>query len=375
MPMPASNRAQVPPKLALDKLRLDEENPRLASLMIYQPSQDDLVRSLWSEMAVDEIALSIAANGYYEDEPVIVTPSFNSKVRRYTVIEGNRRLAAVLLLRDESLRQKAGATGLPLITPSARRSLDEIPVSFRPNRRSVWEYIGFRHVNGTKPWDAFSKAKYVARVHEKYGESLESIASKIGDTHSTVARLYRGFKVLRQGEEMTAFEKEDRVRTRFYFSHLYTAVDYPEFQQYLGITNNRWPRQDPVPKRRLPELEDVLIWLYGSESKDIQPVVKRQAPDLSRLRSVIAKPLALSVLKSGYSLDAAYERSIGDKRRFRDAVFKAKEELQNAKATVTTGYKGEESLLDTMEGSYETAGSILEEMRSKRHAAGGRKAS
>ena len=230
-------------------------------------------------------------------------------------------------------------------------------------------------MNGIKPWDSFSKAKYVARVHEQFGESLKSIATRIGDTHSTVARLYRGFKVLRQGEQMTAFEKEDRVKTRFYFSHLYTAVDYSEFQRYLGITDARWSRQDPVPKRRLPELEDVLVWLYGSESKDVQPVVKRQAPDLGHLRSVIAEPAALTLLKSGYTLDAAYERSIGDTRRFRDAAFKAKEELQTAKATVTTGYKGEKLLLDTMEGSYDTAGSILDEMRSKRLAAGRRKAS
>ena len=362
--------------LPIEQLLLDEENPRLSSSAVDKPNQEDLIRVLWTEMAVDEVALSIAANGYYRDEALLVIPHRDSKGApngRYVVVEGNRRLAAVLLLRDLNLREKIKATSLPSIDDDVRRGLDVLPAFIHPDRESIWAYVGFRHVNGTRPWDAFSKANYVARVHEKFGVLLEDIADRIGDTHLTVVRLYFGYKILRQAEETAGFDKEDRVRNRFYFSHLYTAVAYPEFRSFLGVTEEREKRHDPVPKSKLGELADLMVWLYGRKSTNTQPVVRTQSPDLTRLRNVIGKASALSLLRRGYPLDVAFEDSIGDPRRFREALFAAKEELQKAKATVTTGYAGEEHLVETMEAIVATAQSIAEEMRVKRGAVSGRR--
>jgi hypothetical protein len=361
--------------LSVKHLLLDKENPRLASSAVGEPTPEELLRVLWTEMAVDEVALSIAANGYYRDEALLVIPERDSHAdpQRYIVVEGNRRLAAVLLLRDPALRDKLKATSLPSIDEDARRALDVLPAFIHPDRESIWAYVGFRHVNGTKPWDAFSKAKYVARVHEEFGVPLKDIAGKIGDVHSTVQRLYLGYKVLRQAEETAGFDKEDRVRNRFYFSHLYTAVDYPEFRSFLGITEDRAKRRYPVAKSKLDDLRDLMMWLYGRKSANTQPIVRTQAPDLNRLKDVIAKPSALSLLRRDYSLDVAFEASIGDPRRFREALFAAKEELQKAKATVTTGYAGEEDLLKTMDGIVATANSVWEEMKTRRETPSGRR--
>jgi hypothetical protein len=56
---------------------------------------------------------------------------------------------------------------------------------------------------------------------------------------------------------------------------------------------------------------------------------------------------------------------VGEKERFREALVTAKEELLQAKATVTTGYEGELDLLETMENIVQVSDSILEEMRDK----------
>jgi hypothetical protein len=372
----SANVSQDIVDLPVEQLLLDKENPRLASSLVDQPTQEDLLRVLWTEMAVDEVALSIAANGYYRDEALLVIPEKDSGAPskgRYIVVEGNRRLGAVLLLRDSALRDRIKATSLPTITETDRRALDRLPAFIHSDRESIWAYVGFRHVNGTKPWDAFSKARYVARVHEEFHVPLGEIAGRIGDKHSTVLRLYSGYKVLRQAEDMAGFDKEDRVRNRFYFSHLYTAVDYPEFRSFLGITEERAKRRDPVPKSKLDDLAELMVWLYGRKSTSTEPVVRTQSPDLNRLRTIIGKPSSLSLLRRGYLLDAAFEHSKGDPRRFREALFAAKEELQKAKATVTTGYNGEEDLLDTMEGLVATGQSVLDEMRTKRETASGRR--
>ena len=352
--------------VSVDQLLLDAENPRLASLT-GGDSQEDILRLLWAEMAVDEVAFSIAANGFFPEEPLLVIPAPVGKgLNKYIVVEGNRRLAAVLLLREAKLRGKLKATDLPPIDLKRRAGLDELPVFVYPSRKKLWTFCGFRHINGVKPWDAFSKAQYVAVVNEKYGMPLDEIARRIGDRHATVKRLYRGYKVLAQAEEKAGFDKVDRVRNRFYFSHLYTAVDQIEFQKFLGIDAEASLKPNPVPKSKLEELKELMIWLYGKKSAGKEPVVRTQSPDLNTLREVIGKPASLSALRSGYSLDRAHEISIGDKRRFRESITRAKEELQQAKGTVTTGYAGEEDLYEMGSDITLYATKIREEMETKR---------
>src|SRR5690348_15991551 len=74
-------------RIPTEKLRLDAGNPRLAELgMRSTASQFDILKALWDEMAVEEVAMSIAYSGYFEHEPLLVEAS---KDNTYTVIEGN----------------------------------------------------------------------------------------------------------------------------------------------------------------------------------------------------------------------------------------------------------------------------------------------
>lgn len=359
--------------IPIERLLLDTENPRL-TWRVDGDSQDDLLKMLWTHMSVDEVALSIAENGFFRSEPLFVIiknpQEQDPSKRKYVVIEGNRRLSAVLLLRDKRLRQKIGATDLPDIGPDRRASLDSLPSIVYPNRESLWTTVGFRHINGIKVWDSFSKAKYVAQVHETYNVSLQEIADRIGDRHATVKRLYRGYKILEQAEIQSGFDKEDIARNHFYFSHLYTAADYKEFQDFLGIDPDAPLGPNLVPQSKIRELGELITWLYGKKSAGIRPIVQTQNPDLNTLREVIGKPDSLSALRSGYPLERAYAVAIGDKRRFRDALTSAKVELQNAKATVTTGYAGEEDMFTTIQDVKLYAETIEEEMEITRERMG-----
>jgi len=351
----------------VDLLLLDAENPRLSSAGGCK-TQDELIRVLWDEMAVSEVALSVAANGYFEEEPLFVVPGDSSKPEqkgKFIVVEGNRRLAAVRLLRDPELRRAIKATDLPPITVAQRKALDRLPVSVYPDKKALWEYFGFRHVNGPKEWDSFSKAAYIASVRREYGVSLDEIARRIGDQHSTVQRIYRGFILLEQAEAMTDFNRDDRIANRFFFSHLYTAADQKEYQTFLGIDPDRSLKENPVPKTHLPQLQELMVWLFGSKSDNKTPIVERQNPHLKHLRHVLGNRQALYALRSGISLQRAYEISLGDDRRFQEALVRAKDALQEAKATITTGYKGDTEMFNMMSGAVDLAKSILSEMREK----------
>lgn len=352
-------------ELPADNLLLDTKNPRLAWRVEGKDvNQKSLLEMLWREMAVDELVMSIGENGFFQSEPLFVIPEDDkNKLNENTdfiVVEGNRRLAAVRILRNDKLRKELDAEDLPYLSEDTK--LDRIPSIIYPDRESLWETVGFRHINGIKQWDSFSKAQYISEVHDEYGESLEKMAEKIGDNHSTVKRIYSGFKVLEQAENEGLFDRDNTYKSSLYFSHLYTAIDQNGYRKFLGIDSDGILGDEPVDEENLDRLEELLEWIYGRKDENISPVVKTQKPDLRKLRKVIQDPESLSVLRSSGSLDEAYESAMGEEKLFDEHLVKAKTNLKKSKSNLVGGYSGEKRLLDTIKEIVEISYSMYEEM-------------
>ena len=357
-----------------DALLFDTRNPRL-TIADSVASQHDILKLLWEEMSVDEIAISIASNGYYAEEPLLVIShdEHDGDIHKYVVVEGNRRLAAVRLLLDGVLRDEVGATNLPEAPPWVRTQIEDLTAHLYADRRDIWTYIGFRHINGAKPWASFSKAAYVARIRHDYQLSLEEIARRIGDTHATVARLYRGYSILEQAENESLFFRDDRYPRGgpFPFSHLYTAASQSEYQWFLSIgPQDLGPA--PVPEARLAHLREMLIWLYGSKSEDVEPAVRSQNPDLNRLRVIIGRSRegdnrALSLLRSGLSLHRTFEATLDEGMRLREYVARAKDELQHALGFAPTGYDGDRSIYTDAQDIVNLSKRLLDVLEERRN--------
>lgn len=262
--------------IAVGQILLDPENPRLASFDV--KGQPEILRALVEQQSVDEVALSIAENGFYTTERLLVVAvekgeaDFSAKEKRYYVVEGNRRLAAVKILLDRKLQQTLHVSDLPAITAARRNELQKLPVAIFESRQRLWPYLGFRHVNGPRAWDAIDKAQFIARVHEVYKIPLDEVTRRIGDRFATVRKMYLGYRLLRQAETLGLFNREDRFGAkRFPFSHLYTAADQTPYQQFLGIAGTRIERANPVPRSHQRNLADLMLWIYGSASTDTPP--------------------------------------------------------------------------------------------------------
>src|SRR5438046_2950484 len=108
----------------VEDLLLDPKNPRLAGMDLTVDDQEEILKALWQESAVNELVDSIATSGYWEHEELFATRESGKLV----VIEGNRRLSAVKLLVDEKLRNKIGVSGLPQLAAEAKKKLKTLPV-------------------------------------------------------------------------------------------------------------------------------------------------------------------------------------------------------------------------------------------------------
>ncbi|MCH8257176.1 MAG: class I tRNA ligase family protein, partial [Proteobacteria bacterium] len=132
--------------------------------------------------------------------------------------------------------------------------------------------------------------KYAYRTNKFYimrhGEAAHNVGEWLsGDGKSDKKARLTSLGV-EQAEKSAGFDREDRFRNRFYFSHLYTAADQLEFQRFLGIHPVRSLKGKPVSKSHLPQLKELMIWLYGSKAAQKEPIVRSQSPDLNRLREV-----------------------------------------------------------------------------------------
>src|SRR5882672_9073534 len=79
----------------LGELRLDPRNPRLKEGM-ENTSQAELLAELVREYELQDLGRSIADNGYFSEEPLVAVKDKNKST--WTIVEGNRRLAALQLL-------------------------------------------------------------------------------------------------------------------------------------------------------------------------------------------------------------------------------------------------------------------------------------
>ncbi len=172
-------------EVPVDDLRFDLENPRMPNVLL--KDEDDIIRHLVDEFDVEELVRSILASGWIDYEPLIVQNATN------IVFEGNRRLAALRLIRDQSLRKRAGYT-LPSVG-NPRNPPDKVRVRYVADRREARRFIAFKHINGPYKWDAFAKAKYAAEWLAE-GEDIDVVSQMLGDNHNTIRRFVVGYNVL-----------------------------------------------------------------------------------------------------------------------------------------------------------------------------------
>lgn len=361
---------EVTTKVTVDWLKLDRENPRLVGTSA-RTTDESIVAQLYRGEELSELLQSISANGYLDIEPLIVwlDPSDN----RFTVLEGNRRLAAIRLFREPTLvnaivKSDRLKISVPTISPAVEATLAEVSVYRVSDRDAARSFIGFKHINGAAKWESYAKAKFAAEWYRSGNVSLEEISEKIGDRHDTIKRMVAAIYVLEQAERQSIFSLANRKVTKFNFSHLYTALSRSTYMTYLGLVT-AWSRYDPqpnpVPVDKLEQLREVLVWIYGSKEDDKEPVIQSQNPDIKNLGETLTSAEGLHILRAGGSLPEAHASTLPADETLSSALIRARSTLREA-ANSLRGYDGrDQSLLNIAEDISESAQTIHERMKKK----------
>ena len=316
--------------LDISLLEFDRENPRLPTSVRNQ-DEASILNYLAKETSIENLMTSIGENDFFPGEAMVVIPH-NSK---YTVIEGNRRLAALRLLQDPTLVQ------IPSIDRTARDAANkptQVPVFVVQSREDTLQYLGFRHISGVQRWDPLAKARYLELLYDRTeGEPQQryiSVSREIGSNSTTVRRNLDALAAYKIIEDYGFYDIADIEEETFHFGTFYTAVSNVDIANFIGTRESGTPRHpianlDVVDNEHLREL---VKFMFERDSRDNTKL--GDSRNIGKLGSVLTNPDSLSALRLGQSLEAAYRLTPHGRDDFVRHMNQAIEELKQANANL-----------------------------------------
>lgn len=324
-----SNQERIMP-IEVKYLFLDPENPRLA-LDGNKLSENDLILKLYKIYSLEDLLTSLSQHGYFTEEPLIAVQRNKNvqKEKTYTVVEGNRRLAALKLLLFEEIRQVVGAKKISDIDGKIRGKLDPVPVKIYSSRKEIVPYLGVRHITGVKPWTSQAKAKYIYYLANQ-GHKIREIKKMVASRGDVVPRHLLTLYLINQANEISDKTWEEEARG-FNFSLLYTAIGYASIRQCLKISSsaNQEPKPSPVPESYKSELISLMTEIYGSPDYK-KPARITESRQIKLLAAVYENKEILDEFKSGLPLEQAFRKSGGEEAMLIDTLREASINLDDA---------------------------------------------
>ena len=344
----------------LDKFDLDAKNPRLGYHQTNSDLSHEKILDLMRNWVLDELAASYLESGFWTHEALLVIKKelqeeSNGK-SQFVVVEGNRRLAALIYLCQAINGNPDSRKWSLLVENLEENKLKELKELFNHipyiqvnSRQEVEAFLGFRHVTGIKQWPPEQKARYITKLIDERGMSYKEVMRKIGSQTPAVRHHYITYRLFLQMEDwLEDFSVEDAERR---FSVMYNALRTQGVQDYLNIDifANERAAQMPVSKTCQSALENFSRWLFGKKAEDMRPIFadSRHVSDFGKM---LEDPQTLQYLERNKnpSFDDARKMMGGEESDF---VQHLSEAAANVRIVLTRvhHYKNSENIQEAVE--------------------------
>ena len=306
----------APKPVSLQDLHFDLENPRYGRRSSSVRSETDALNMIVDEFGVDDLLVSIVTNGFFEGEPLIVQPQNEGG---YKVLEGNRRLAAMLIIAqdsravDQKRRQQVYAQKLNDNGTTAPTNVPVLVIDDRQSLKEVLAYLGTKHIVGASEWDSYAKARWIAAMKASSDLSLRQIKEMIGDVSGFVDRILESYYVVEQLRREGRFEPSQSYvggrgsNPEFPFSWVYTALNLANVRKFIGLSD-REPAEDIVLDEHLNDAGDLMQMMFGNKGAGREPVIE-ESRDIADLAKALADKRKSALLREGEKLETVEEKT------------------------------------------------------------------
>lgn len=318
----------------LDNFALDAKNPRLGREAHASDLTQDEILAAMSEWSLDELAVSFIESGFWAHEAILCIRENVGDTEKLIVVEGNRRLAALINLRNAKSGKPSSKKWERLVAehevPDAL--FEEIPYIELEDRHEVDAFLGFRHVTGIKEWAPAEKAEFITYLINERGMTYAEVMRKIGSKTETVRRNFIAFSLLKQMEQTEGVDVE-KVEDRF--SVLFLSLRTNGVQNFIGVNITAEPDEarTPVPPDRTENLKEYSRWLFGTEEHE--PIVT-DSRHVDRFAIALASDDAVKYMRSMKrpSLDTAYKLAGGEASEIVDLIETAAFNIEEALSSI-----------------------------------------
>ena len=210
---------------------------------------------------IEELYNNILRNGFLPLDRIVVRP-IDGVLDKYVVVEGNRRLAALRLLRSRIADAEVAEDLDDEYLENLRASTDELDVLvYRGDigHDISWLLQGVRHISGIKQWQPAQRARLVADQIDGQHLGFSEAGQKFGLSAQAVGRLYRSYKALEQMRQDDEFQKRAR---NDYFSLFEEAYRNRTVRDWLG-----WSDDDHEYKN-IDNLQQFYSWITPDEEHE-----------------------------------------------------------------------------------------------------------
>ncbi len=191
------------PSLSLRNLYLDPNNYRLIHEPEYVEASDDKVKDKSVQRRtfrllsgdkcqhIQDLVESFKSNNYLPVDQIQVRPIGEKK---YVVVEGNRRIAALKYLQQE---YEAKDIDLGALDSSIFSNVPVVRYTDSDEMHHL-TLMALKHISGNKKWGEWNQAKLLEKMHTEYKISEDNICKRIGISKVELRRSLRALSFLQQ---------------------------------------------------------------------------------------------------------------------------------------------------------------------------------
>lgn len=272
-------------------LDFESSNPRLGGGMqgrTQDEIQNVLVRAPYY---ASELIDSLLKNGFIDYEPLVV--KLGQKKGRYSVVEGNRRLAAIREILSNQDRYSGKLN-----------DLKRIPVLVFPEgpdehqKSEMRAYLGVRHLLGIREWPPLSKALFLEHESKQTG-GLDRVLKEIQLGKADARRFLLPYRLLKHAQ----FELSPEI----HYWMLGEALGRNGIKKFLQLeVDTKTLEIKDYNKKNLAQLLDCLYGpKLGNGKRDPSKKVVQETRDLGKFARILGSKNAMAALRKGRKLEEA----------------------------------------------------------------------
>ncbi len=327
-------------RVKADNLLLDDKNPRLPENVSIS-TQEEIWEFMKKAYDLDELALSMIANGYFEAKPMVVIPKDcefaegqedayntykNNLESQYIVVEGNRRLSTIQGL----LKNKFSEC---LLTNDLKKQFKDLPVLFYPNRKNVLTFLGVHHLAVVRRWRMYERASFIVKLKHEKKMSIEDIQKTIGDKRNSVKKIYVCYKLVEIIKNYDADFNTNDAKSNFSFLPLATGQE--PIRKFIGLEswNNIADLEQPILDDKKKDLKFLFECLFDNNSK--KRLIRESRDITNKLNKIFEDESATQIFKDTLDINVAFDMVGGELIGLNNLSNQAKKRLETVNAKLS----------------------------------------